>query len=257
MPNQNMIKLEKRFYSREEIAKIVEVDAHNKNFKRKIVDTLQKWGYSYEYTKKGVTILAAPQTIEQRIAEIAQRVLNLDVRCDSSAFAAFLFLLQCDEEFNISPWIKKAELMKEQMGIIVSDRTLRTWAKKLIDNNIIIKDNEEKVLWYTIVLNGEKYQEMLNTDDEGEIKAYEQYTETRTQLFEKEKAAGNEKPWEAVFSALWNKFHIVYYYCKPFQCNAILNDDLKEMLNLVEDMYTFEDGRYNLDMETEEIHIFK
>lgn len=247
-----MVMLEKRVYSREEIGQIIGIDSSNKNFARKVKDTLQKWGYSYEYKRKEVTILKVPETIEERIAEIAQRELGLDVQCDASAFAAFLFLLQFDEEFNFSPWAARATLM-EKMGIKVSESTLRRWASKLIKLNIIIKNDNERELWCTVSYNGEKHQSPVLDD---EMDAYEAYCKKRRQLLEEEEKNENPNPWKAIFPKLWQEFKVVYYYCKPFTCNAIVNKDIKEMLTLVEDLYVFEGGEYILNDEVEETHIF-
>lgn len=247
-----MLTLEKRFYSREEIGQVIGIDSSNKNFARKVKDTLQKWGYSYEYKRKGVTVLKVPETIEEKIAEIAQRELGLDVQCDSTAFAAFLFLLQFDEDFNFSPWSARATTMK-QMGIEVSESTLRRWASKLIQQNIIIKDDENKELWFTVSFNGEKHQSPVLEED---MEAYQAYCKRRRQLLEEEEKNGNPNPWKTIFPQLWQEFKTVYYYCKPFVCNAIASDNIREMLSLVEDLYVFEGGEYIINDEVEETHIF-
>lgn len=247
-----MLSLEKRFYSREEIGQVIGIDSSNKNFARKVKDTLQKWGYSYEYKRKGVTVLKVPETVEEKIAEIAQRELGLDVQCDSTAFAAFLFLLQFDEDFNFSPWSARAAAMKK-MGIEVSESTLRRWASKLIQQNIIIKDDENRELWFTVSYNGEKHQSPVLDED---MEAYQAYCQRRRQLLEEEEKNENPNPWKTIFPKLWQEFKAVYYYCKPFTCNAIASDNIREMLSLVEDLYVFEGGEYILNDEVEETHIF-
>jgi len=241
-----------RVYTRVEIAEIIGIDPKNKNFARKVKDTLQKWGYSYQYKRTQVTILKMPQTKEERIAEIALRELGLDVQVDAPAFAAFLFALQFDEEFGCSPWSTRVKLIDKMFDIKVAESTLRKWAKKLIDLNLIIKEPENRQLWYTVSVDGEKFQSPVEED----MEAYEYYKKDMQTFLKEEQERENPEVWKTVYKRLWDKHKTVYYWCKPFTCNALVNEDIRRMFELVEDLYIFEDGIFTFNDETEETHIF-
>ncbi len=63
-----MQQLEKRFYSRQEIADTLGVNIKDSgHFKRNVESKLQKWGYSYNYTSTGITITRQPETPQERL----------------------------------------------------------------------------------------------------------------------------------------------------------------------------------------------
>ena len=53
-------KLQKRFYSRSEIAEIMELAPNDKNFANKVQTRLNNWGYKYHYSSKRVEIKRVP-----------------------------------------------------------------------------------------------------------------------------------------------------------------------------------------------------
>ena len=58
-------KLQKRFYSRAEIAEIMELAPNDKNFANKVQTRLNNWGYKYHYSSKRVEIKRVPAGISE------------------------------------------------------------------------------------------------------------------------------------------------------------------------------------------------
>lgn len=145
-----MKQLQKQFYGRQEIAELLKVDINdNKHFKRNIENKLTKWGYSFEYSRKGVEITRQPETAEERLSEIIIREYDLDIQIEITEFANFIYLLLVDEEFISMPWGKRVEYMKEQLDLDISESTLKRWAKKLLDMNLVAKDKISRTYWAT------------------------------------------------------------------------------------------------------------
>lgn len=251
-----MIKLEVKYYSRAEIADIIGVDSSDKHFARKIKDTLTNWGYTFIYSRKGVTIEKQPTTIEERIAEIAIRELDLDVRVNPAEFATFLYLLTFDGDFQCCTWGERVKMM-EVYKIKTCEKTLRNWCKKLYELNIIKKDLSDvnRVLWITISYNGQREQKPV--DDEYDWKAYEYYCKKRQEILDAEMAKHGDRKlaWKNVFPQLWEKFHCVYYYCKPIDMNGIITKEMKELFELVEQYITGIDFTTDEDNEEATVRI--
>lgn len=108
---------------------------------------LRNWGYGYDYTRYGVTILRRPATAEEKLKELLIRKLDLDVQNDAVAFARFVDSFR-DDLFASMPWEERSVYMRKNYGIEVSERTLRRWFSKLIKNEIAIK-GEERTYWCT------------------------------------------------------------------------------------------------------------
>lgn len=101
-------------------------------------------------------ITRKPKAPIERLTEIMVRVYDIDIQIDAFAFASFLFLLLCDETFVAMPWAERQRVMKEEMGIDVNERTLKSWASKLIKKDMLHKDKSVKEMWGTAYLDGEK-----------------------------------------------------------------------------------------------------
>lgn len=231
-----MERLEQRFYTRAEIGEIIGVDATSSNFARKVKDTLLKWNYKFVYSRKGVTIERVPESIEERIAEIAIRVLKLDVQVNPQEFAVFFYLLATDDEFQCTTWDSRVEIMKNKYHIETSDKTLRNWCSKLYKLNIAQRfKGTDRRLWCTVVVDGIKYQEEVDLEDDW-YGSYEKYCEARKEILDEEieKCGNAREAWKNVYPRLWDKFHCVYYYCYPIIFNAIMSEDIKTLFNLTE-----------------------
>lgn len=67
-------KLQKRFYSRAEIAEIMELAPNDKSFANKVQTRLNNWGYKYHYSSKRVKIKQVPSTVEEKLRELLIRM---------------------------------------------------------------------------------------------------------------------------------------------------------------------------------------
>lgn len=242
MPNENknnwgkdtvMKQLELRTYSRDELADILDVNINDTNhFKRNVENKLNRWGYSYEYSRRRFKILRAPTTADERLAEIMIRYYDMDIRIDTVAFAAFLYSLVTYPEFVAMPWEERSKWLENEFQITVSDRTLRSWCAKFIKSGYIVKDNSYKVRWITGYCNGEKYRDIIDGDKELEEFA-DKYKQDMKDFLEKYKDLPAKEKWVNVRNQLWDKYKCCIYYCKGLQLSAWDNNMSLEMLQEV------------------------
>lgn len=234
-----MNQLKTKTYTREEIAKEFNLETSDKHFARKVKETLTKWGYSFEYSRKAVTITRKPQTADEKLAEILIREYDLDIRIDTDAFAAFFYSIVVFPEFSSMPWEERAEFLKDEFGIGISDRTLKSWASRLISTSTIVKDDSNKTRWITGYCDGEKYRELVDGDEELE-KLADDYKETMKELLNKYKNLENKEKWTVIRNELWNKYKCCIYYCKSIAATAFDNaeslETLQEMVELVNEI---------------------
>lgn len=229
-----MQQLELCSYSRAEIAKILDVNVDDTNhFKRNVEAKLQKWGYSYEYSRKTVTLTKAPTTADEKLAEILVREYDIDVRIDTYAFAAFLYSLVVFPEFGSMPWEERAKWLEEEFGVEVSDRTLRSWCSRLISTSTVHKDDTYKTRWITSYYNGEKSRDLVDGDKELEEFA-DGYQQTKLELLEKYKELSDKEKWNCVRKDLWEKYKCCVYYCKGITLTAFDSTSLDTMQELIE-----------------------
>lgn len=237
-----MQQLECRFYPREEIAEALSVSPKDsKHFASKVKATLEKWGYQYDYSRRGVKITETPNLPEERLREILIRELNLDVQIDAYAFACFICAFTDIDSFDSMPWEERAQWMKYKYGITVTDRTLRSWCSKLIEKNIIQKGGE-LTFWKTERYGKEKYRSKINPDYEEMI----QYFQKRTEYIELAKEAAlkagqdektaNSTAWAVTMKKLWTEFGGCYYTCKGLMFNAIGEDYIFEIYELAQEI---------------------
>lgn len=145
-----MKQLEARFYPRSELL-VLFSDFPKKHFARDVRNILTKWGYSFEYTNKGVTITRIPTTAEEKLSELLIRELNLDIRIDTQDFAIWLALIiQNTNGFAAMPQEGRVDFLKEYYDLEVSRATLYRWQNRLFKDNIIAK-SAEKSYWKTYI----------------------------------------------------------------------------------------------------------
>jgi hypothetical protein len=238
-----MIVLEQRFYSLAEVKKLMDT-----NRKETITNNLTKWGYHYEWiTRKGVNIIEIPNITnpEIQLRSLLMRKLDLDIQTDFKAFSAFFFKVMDDDLFLASPWGVKAKVLKDEFGIEVSDRTLRSYNSKLAEKGFIFKNNEKSKDWCTFYLNGEKYQEVVGNFEpirELQIQSMEEWFTKRKQYLlaadlEYSKTNGvqglmNPDRWTIAFKRLWKETGIVYYSIKGWSFNGFKDKELQEIYKL-------------------------
>lgn len=226
-------------YSRAEIAELLNVNlADTNHFKRNVEAKLVKWGYSYEYTTKTITITRQPITSEERLSEILIREYDLDIQIECYAFAAFLYSIVVFPEFNSMPWGEREKWLQEEFGIYVSERTLRSWCSRLITTSTIVKDSDYRTRWVTGYYNGKKYRDIVDGNKELEELA-DTYFQDKKQLLEKYKDLEEKEKWYLVRKELWEKYKCCFYYCKGIVVGAFDNtslDTLQELIELVNDI---------------------
>ncbi len=212
-----MEQLEKRFYSRSEIAEITGYNvSDSKHFKRNITQKLNNWGYTYIYEKKGITITEIPETPEDKINEIMLREYNLSLLQDRYYFACFIWMFLNYENFNCMPWKVRKGLLKEVFQIDVAEITLKRWYKKIEKNGLLVKDENNFTYWYTKETPKEVIRKMVETPEEKEEK--NNYYSEKKRLIEIEGI-----PYSDAMKQLWWKYHVIYYRCNEISLNACGN----------------------------------
>lgn len=237
--------LTKREYKRLEIAEIMGLDSHDKNFATKVKGRLNKWGYGYEYSSTKVIITSVPKTSKEKLRELLIRKLDLDKQMNVEAFAVMLFLLANDDDFCESPWLKKEEILRKEYGIDVAESTMRNWAKRLIKEDIVLKEKKGDSIWRSYRDEFDmKHQERIADDDiEGQEK-YLEYQASKIEILNTVKKSIKEKemaeplnPWKIVFLTLWEKYRCCYYSVGRFIFCAFYDDDFLEIFELVQEIF--------------------
>lgn len=234
-----MQQLETKFYSRAEIAEELNLNINdNKHFKRNLENKLVKWGYSFEYDRKGVLITRAPQNANEKLAEILIREYDLDIQIDTYAFACFITAFEDTEAFDAMPWGERAKVLEMGYGVKVTDRTLRSWANKLFTVGTLSKSNE-KSYWRTrAVTGGSPIREWVDGIEEMEQEMSE-YFERRRQLVKQYMSEEKSKSeaWTAANKTLWCEYGCCYYACKMIKPGAFDKTGcLQEIYELVRDI---------------------
>lgn len=232
-----MQQIEVRNYSRTEMAELLKVEITDSHFSRKVQSILTKWGYSFVYSRKVIQITAAPSTAQERLNELLIREFDLDIRIDIGKFATFVYLLM-DEEFSSMPFGERANVMKQDYNIEVSEITLKRWYKKLVDYNVVETNRLRKTYWVSMYVDGQKTRMKVDEDDEGKIK----YENRRRKIAEKNIKDGMNKA-DAYSSAnltCWKEFKCCYYSCNTI----ILNAFNQQFFELAEEVFDNGDCDY-------------
>lgn len=232
-----MQQIEVRNYSRTEMAELLKVEITDSHFSRKVQSILTKWGYSFVYSRKVIQITAVPSTAQERLNELLIREFDLDIRIDIGKFATFVYLLM-DEEFSSMPFGERANVMKQDYNIEVSEITLKRWYKKLVDYNVVETNRLRTTYWVSMYVDGQKTRMKVDEDDEGKIK----YENRRRKLAEKNIKDGMNKA-DAYSSAnltCWKEFKCCYYSCNTI----ILNAFNQQFFELAEEVFDNGDCDY-------------
>lgn len=228
-----MKQLEKKFYSRTELAEITSRNLESSHFVRDVRDDLTRWGYGFYWQRgQGATIYHIPTTPKERLAEIMVRQFKLDIQVDVYAFACFLYLLLTMEEFACMPWSEREVEIWQQFNVSVAESTLRRWASRLLAGDNIHKDKSERVYWRTKKFEGLSIREPIdaNTDE-----AYIQYKSRQAELITEYTQRGlcKSEAWKETFKRLWGEFGCCYYACPCFTLNAIGDKYIDEICDIV------------------------
>ena len=113
---------------------------------------------------------------------------------------------------------------------------------KLVEKNIMVKDDSQYEYWYTTYICGEKCQDVVETSEEEEVAAMEDWFNKRKEYLEAadleySQAIGvadsrNPNRWKIAMNKLWETTKIVYYKVKGWNFNAFKDADLKEIYRL-------------------------
>ena len=203
--------------------------------------TLEKWGYEYNYSRSGVEITGKPDLPEERLKEILIRKLNLDVQINAYDFACFLCAFTDIGSFDSMPWEERAEQMQLKYSVEVTDRTLRSWCKRLIGSDIIQKCGRIS-FWKTQRFGKEKYRTPVAVDDPRMAEYFQkkrEYFEVAMLAAEKAGKKGKEAvldAWDTTFKSLWREFGCCYYSCRGLLFNVIEEDYIFEIYELAQEI---------------------
>lgn len=231
LEERSMKQLETRFYSLDELAKEIgrKRDGH---FAERAKNDLTKWGYQWEWINRiGVKIHQKPETAEARLAEFMNRYFGLDIQIDVRNFACFLLLMMTYDDFRHMPWPERAYVVWEQYDLDITEKTLRNWASKLLQNDVLHKDTTERQYWRTFKVNDETFREPIDAETDEE---FARYKSRRRELIDEYMRLGLSKKeaWSLAFKQLWRAFGCCYYACPQFTINLIA-EETEELLQLV------------------------
>lgn len=215
-----MAMLEKRFYPRQEIAEIVGIaDLKDKHFAEKVKRYLDYRKYGYDYTRKGVSITAIPQTAEEQLAFLLRDALNLDVQINAYDFACFIDAFSTIDNFDSMPWISRTGLFNLHYHNNISTPTLQRWYHCLVESGNMGKSSKGS-LWRTFK-DDDGYIVQQKADPDGQ--EYQEYCEKRKALLDGYENADKEtrqRIWTNMIYALQPEYG-TYYYCPSSVLNAL------------------------------------
>ena len=233
--------------TREEMGALLSIDLKDKKFARKVVDTLNNWGYEAEkLPKKRYKIIRVPQTPEEKLNELLVRKFNMNVQINTYAFGVFIMELAENVEFAAMPWEKRVQELKEFYDIDITDRTLKSWAKRLMEAGIIAKDNNDKVEWVTVARGKEKERYTVEEfEKEYNELSIQEYKEMRMKLIKEYQQQGmsfKEAYPKAVFNDIFKgeyskKYEgVLLYKCATLTFSAfgevVSHEEIEEIFDL-------------------------
>lgn len=239
-----MEQLQMRSYSRQEIAKILQVNINdNRHFKRNVTSKLDSWGYKYNYSKNVVEITEQPQSAIDKLKEIFIREYDLDIRTNAYDMACFIVMLMAYEDFQSMPWEERVKELENTYGVSVTSRTLQNWYSRLLKRNMVASTKYDKTCWVTFYLESGKVRMFVDeTLEQGRKKYFDRRKELIKEYRNNAYSANrqdseniNKEAWTYALKKLWEEFHCCYYYCGSIYLNAI-GDYAQEIFELVEEI---------------------
>lgn len=225
-----MVRLEKKFYTLDEIAQVVGRE-RNKQFSRDCQNDLSKWQYEYQWHKRrGVIITGLPFTSEEKLTSLLRNELKLDKQVEPYEFACFITALSFSNNFVSMPWDSRTAFFNQYYGNKVTQSTLKHWMKKLVDSGNVERF-KKGALWKTVKdEHGDKVQVRVDANSD----EYREYCDRRSALltdFEKADKQGRKQMWGHMVHALYLEYG-VYYYSPAFVLNG-LGEQAEEICRLV------------------------
>lgn len=135
------------------------------------------------------------------------------------------------------PWAERAECLKTAYGVEVSDRTLKSWAAKLIDEGLLLKSGE-KSYWRTYTdFHGNKKREWVEGIEELEAEM-SRFFKDRAAKVKKYINEGLDKKtaYSRAFTEIYSEYGCCFYACKSLSFAAYCgkNEALQEIYELVD-----------------------
>lgn len=244
------IYLEKKTYKKKDLAVKMGIDPKKANLQRTIETKLKSMGFEpdgYKFTRTEAVILWEPQTIEERLNYLLR---SKGIRVENTRdFAIFYFCLMNFEEYQYCPWQTRAQLLQENYNTTTDWRKLSDWGRMMLDNGMVIKTGKfDKKVWMSYYVDGKKYQEPLDLDDEEEVKQHKDYWEMfweRTNHYKEhpediadtDKYNNKLKPSAQANKDCWRHFGCCYYSCQNFISCAWSSDEEEAEIRAIIDAY--------------------
>ena len=170
----------------------------------------------------------------------------MDIHTETYAFGVFVMELAENVEFAAMPWEKRVQELKEFYDIDITDRTLKSWAKRLMEAGIIAKDNNDKVEWVTVVKGKEKERYTVEQfEKEYSGLSIKEYKEMRMKLIKEYQQQGmsfKEAYPKAVFNDIFKgeyskKYEgVLLYKCATLTFSAfgevVSHEEIEEIFDL-------------------------
>jgi hypothetical protein len=186
-----------------------------------------------------VEITEQPELPEERLKEILIRKLNLDVQINAYDFACFLCAFTDIGSFDSMPWEERAIQMQFKYSVEVTDRTLRSWCKRLIGSDIVQKCGRE-LFWKTEWFGKEKCRTPVAANDPRMARYFKKRNKLLRQGRESadflEIQQGESRAWDATYKKLWREFNCCYYSCRGLVFNGIGEDYFFEIYELAQEI---------------------
>ena len=134
--------LEKRLYSKQEIADYLKLDVKDPCFSRKLQTLLKKMGVKYQKKSTNqIDILSQPSTFNEKIVYLLN-LLGIKIKKDNFlSFVAYIYCMAIDNQIQSMPWEVRKAWLEKYWDIKVSRATLIEWTKKLEDLKILYRDD--------------------------------------------------------------------------------------------------------------------
>ena len=235
--------LEKKLYTRQEMAALTGIPLENKNFKRSVETWLTTYGYTYELTSPrggDFRITGTPQTAEQRLHTLMIDEMGLDRQTQPREFAYYIYFLMTYPNAEIMPLVEQNELISKLYGRSFGNSTIYTWQRKLQEAGVV-DVRPERHYWKTKAVMETVNGQEVPTDrrirvfieDPQNDPEYKTYWQMLTSILERNiKETGNPR-WGDAYAEIWNAAGIHITRC-PARLINIIGDHAQEVCSLAE-----------------------
>lgn len=246
----SVIYLEKKTYKKKDLAVKMGIDPKKANLQRTIETKLKSMGFEaegYKFTRTEAVILWEPQSAEERLNYLL-RSKGIKVE-NVKDFAIFYYCLMNFEEYQYCPWETRATLLQENYGTTTDHRKLQNWGGMLLNAGMVIKSGKtDKKTWTSFYVDGIKYQEPVDEEDEQAMKTKNEYWERFFErlnhykehpedIMDEDKYGRKLQPSSQATKDCWREFGCCYYNVQNFMSCAWASDDEEEEIRAIIDAY--------------------